>query len=249
VIVIRTSAGLLLLAAAAVLATSCSNHAASPLEEELTYPISAEAPLPLPELARQADLIVVGTVVESNEAGVVIGIERVLAGDHPNRASLQVSSTGQSPVGTYGVWFLSTDGEPRLLGNAVDSYSAVRAVERVLAGLSPEDSPPSGDALRVLADQSDAVVSVEYRHSTGGSASARVLEVLKGNPPSEMQVERAALPISPGGPWELPPSDAEWSGYGVLFLKRQGEKWVVLNPTDPGLYRRQAVLDALVARR
>lgn len=167
-------------------------------------------------------------------------VESVIAGEVPSGATLDVKLTESAPPaadwrsGDSGVWFLNNSDGPWLILPMRPNRWSLREIERVLAGLPRIDDPPRSDQIRELASQADAVFYGDVTSKDGTTGRAVVLKVIQGELPGEIDVIAPPEDDQPGGPWRFPTGQPT---SGVMFVKKQGDAWAVLNPSDPYLYQ------------
>ena len=113
-----------------------------------------------------------------------------------------------------------------------------RTTLRVMAGLQPSPRQPDVDRVVALIFDSDVVAHGVACSTSPTTARFQTSEILKGDAKTvydEFDVERGYDTIEPGGPWEFPMSQRSITlgDGGYLFLKRQGDRFLVMNPVPP----------------
>jgi hypothetical protein len=200
-----------------------------------TTTVRVERPPSLEDAVAGSETVVEGEVTKVRDGTGTVKVDAVLHGKAG--ATVRVRREGAAVVvGERGVWVLGEgDPAPVLLG---PPWAERRAVQRVLEGRPAVLPPPTAEAVRALAGEAEVVVFGRVSSTDGVTAEVVPEEVLKGTVAGVVEVVRPEGATE----WEFP---TKAPGYGTLFLRREGGRWVVLNPQDPHQYGASEVRAAL----
>ncbi|MCU1498152.1 MAG: hypothetical protein JWM47_2105 [Acidimicrobiales bacterium] len=208
-----------------------------PTTTETSAPDWVKPPLPLEEQLLAAQLVVKGTISSDAAEGATLEVDEILlsqADDEPGSPLLVAHGPGTTE-GRSGIWLLGPGDPHQVLVDPSDAKEA--EVRRIMAGRSRLPDPPTVEAVRALAADSDRVVFARMTATGPAEAEAEVEEPIRGEGPQGFSVSRG-----PGADWAFPTGAPS---YGVLFLQRDGDRWLVLNDQEPGRYQYTAVTEAL----
>lgn len=213
-----------------------------PMEDNPTNAAEAKPdwvipPLPLEEQLLQAQFVVKGTILSDGEQSATLQVSELLLkqSEADPGSTVEVAHGRETSEGHSGIWLLGP-GDPHevLLGPADVREAEIR---RIFAGQSRLPDPPDADEIRALAQQADRIVFARLTASAPDEAEAVVDETIKGDGAATFEVVRP-----PGRTWDFP---TEAPSYGVIFVRSDGNRWVVLNTQEPSRYGFTAVTTAL----